>query len=180
LRDQKAHSFSPVESWLHRCLVRGRILDFVPANQLPTTSRCDVEKMTDAEQLAVEWEVPILKAHVYPAFSQYCKESSRKVTIENTFWKELYKAFRPQGSKDSKITEERTRMRPQLESQTTGNNHGAQKQLIFPSLELSRQLFRDNVAKEQTWSFDAQGEVIAQDENAQYDDVQLGLQQVFS
>ena len=180
MRDQKLLSLSPVNSWLQRCLVRGRILDFVSMNQLRVISRDNVEKMTEAEQLAGEWEAPILKAHVYPAFSQYCKESSRKATGENSFWKELYKAFRPQGSKDSKIMEERTRTRPQLEGQTTENNHSAQKQLTFPSLELSKQLFCDNAVHEPNWSFDTQGEVAAQEENAVYDDAQLGLQQVFS
>lgn len=168
LRDQKSLSLSLVNGWLHRCLVRGRILDFVPSSQLQATSTATVPKATDSEveQLAAEWEAPIVKAHVYPAFLQYCKDLSRKATGENSFWKELYAVF-PQRFPENKL-EHRIRI------------NGTQTQVLkFPCLERSRQLFREHAVHEATWSFEAQGETSTQDENAHYDDAQLGLQQVF-
>jgi len=183
MRDQKSLSLSQVNSWLQRCLVRGRILDFVPANQLPRRSAGDVDvtKMTDAEQLAAEWEIPISKDHIYPAFSQYCKElGSKPICGDSIFWKGLHAVFRPHGSTDSRLIGPRPRVKPQVEGQTTEGNRGLQKQFInFPSLDESRQLFRDNVVHEATWSFEAQGETSNQDEDARYDDEQLGLKHVF-
>lgn len=182
MRDQKALSLSLVHSWLQRCLVRGRILDYVPAGQLLVKSdrNGDVIKMTDAEQLAAEWEIPSVKDHIYPAFSQYCKELGGKMISDNQFWKELHKVFRPEGSAESTLVCHRTRMKAQVEGHTKNGTQSLQKQMMtFPSLETSRKLFCENVAHESKWSFDAQGETNVQDEGAQYDNEQLGLKQVF-
>ena len=138
--------------------------------------------MTDAEQLAAEWERPIYKDHIYSAFLQYAKESGEKATSDSSFWKEMHKIFRPNGAAKSMLEDNATRSRVQLnnEGRKSNENRQVQKQIMaFPSLEISKKLFRENVAHEPAWSFDAQGETIVQDENAQYDDAQLGLKQVF-
>jgi hypothetical protein len=211
MRDQKILSLGVIEGWLHRCLVRGRILDFTAASQSPpklvaksaertvtvasAATDADVDaagaaQMTDAQVLDAQWQEPMRKDHIYSAFLQNTKELGNKAKSDSAFWKGLLKIFRPRGSPKSMLEDGASRTR--IEAQLPPNKSGAgvaktkdsscrvQKQMMaFPSLEVSRRLFRENVTRESTWSFDEQGETVVQDENAQYSDEQLGLRQVF-
>lgn len=184
-RDQKVLSLPSLHSWLHCCLVRGRILDLMPVSLSPAVNAREPGELTEEEQLAADWEVAIQKSHIYPAFLQYCKDSNCKSVEENIFWKELMAVFRPRGAKDSQIQQVRRRVGS---SSAEGDRNGSggkrsstqQCMITFPSLEHSRQLFRENVVHEDTWSFQMEGEIVTQDENTQYTDAQLGLQQVFT
>jgi hypothetical protein len=128
------------------------------------------QEVSESEMISLRWKAPIVKSRIFQCFLQWCKDSNSKPDrTEVSFWKELHAVLKPNKQATSLIQEKR-----RIAAKGDLQSKGQETVVCFPSLESCRQLFRDNVVHEKSWSFDQQGECTAA-VNQVVTDSELGL-----